>query len=37
MAYVSIPGSDDDFMYTAFIESLNSDDPSTKVGGMYRQ
>ena len=32
MAYVSFPGSDDDFMNSAFIEALNSDDPSTKVG-----
>ena len=32
MAFVSFPGSDDDFMYNAFIEALNSDDPSTKVG-----
>ena len=32
MAYVSFPGSDDHYMNNAFIEALNSDDPSTKVG-----
>ena len=32
MAFVSFPGSDDDFMQIAFMEALNSDDPNTKVG-----
>ena len=32
MAFVSRCGSDDDFMFTAFKEALNSQDPSTKVG-----